>query len=150
MHINDVLQRLLALNLKVGFCCFFFLITCLFVPMLLLSLIRECLQSAGWSWGRLRKLNIYLTSATKTSRDRSRFPSDSHSHIMLLNVFYWTSSECVITSPGRYGVNHLMALVQSTFSREWEDSCKLCCSAIQALGLFTMRNTSICITACEL
>lgn len=50
--------------------------------MLLLSVVRACLRSAGWKWGRLRKLNIYLRSATKTSRDRSRCPCDSHNHIM--------------------------------------------------------------------
>lgn len=44
------------------------------------------------------------------------------------------SSECVFTSPHRCGVSPRMALVQSTFSLAWEDSCKQCCLVILASG----------------
>lgn len=40
----------------------------------------------------------------------------------------------LITFPRRYGVNHPMAPVQSTFSQVWEGFCKLCCLATPVLG----------------
>lgn len=59
--------------------------------MLLLSIVRVCLQSAGWSWGRLKKLTVYLRSASKTSRDRSRYPThtNTHPHNTKHKSFYW-------------------------------------------------------------
>lgn len=99
------------------------------------------MQSAGWSWGRLRKLNVYSRSASKTSKALSRCPTDSHTHIKANKcLFYWTSSECVVTSPHRYGVNHQMVLVRLTFSRAWEDSYRLRCLVIPASGQSVMKR----------
>lgn len=47
--------------------------------------------------------------------------------------------ECLITSPHRCGVNYQIALVLSTFSQEWGDSCKLCCLVILGSGQLSMN-----------
>lgn len=84
-----------------------------------LSIVRVCLQLAGWSWGRLSELTVYLRSATKTSRDHSRYPSDSHTLIILIHVFllniervcdYLSSQVWSESSDGSGAVNFLTGM----------------------------------------
>lgn len=51
----------------------------------------------------------------------------------------WMLFECLITSPHRCGVNYQIALVLSTFSQEWGDSCRLCCLVILGSGQLSMN-----------
>lgn len=37
------------------------------------SALRACLRSAGWSWGRPRRLRSYLKGASETSKDHFRY-----------------------------------------------------------------------------
>lgn len=47
---------------------------------------------------------------------------------------YWLTDADVLTCPLRCGASRPMALVSSTFSQEWEDSCRLCSSVTLASG----------------
>ena len=75
------------------------------------SHLRGCLQSAGWSWGRPRELNVYLKSASATFRARSRYPSDPHSHtqsililLLVLIIKLWSEYLVIVWLPLLSGV----------------------------------------------
>lgn len=128
-----LLLHITLLWLVITITCYFLNSKCIFEQVLWLSFVRVCLQLVGWSSGRRRKPFIYFRSVSRTSRDPFRYPSDPRTHLNTTPL-NWMLSECVITSPHRYGVNYQMALVQSTSSQEWEDSCRLCCLVTLASG----------------
>lgn len=133
-RLSAVLQHLLVLNVKPfsnGKC----------ISELMLSITFHCkaMFAVGWlELGEAEKAHHLLDKCFRNIQGPFQV-SSWLTHPPQPKLLTWMLFESAITSPHRCGVNYQMALVSSTFSQEWEDSCRLCCLGILASGQLSIN-----------